>query len=202
MEQGILRYCEKEGLLKKNIFNGKFIKEYPFTYESKIMGHVWKRNGEVIVASKGSPEKIISISHLRDDEKKIIEEEIYKMSTKGLRVLAVGKKVLKEEELPNSLDEINLDFVGLIGLLDPPREGIKEDIESCVKAGVKVVMITGDNGVTASSIGRIIGMKNTDKIITGKELDKMTEEELRKKVKDVSIFSRVLPKQNENSTSF
>ena len=117
------------------------------------------------------------------------------MSTKGLRVLAVGKKVLKEEELPNSLDEINLDFVGLIGLLDPPREGIKEDIESCVKAGIKVVMITGDNGVTASSIGRIIGMKNTDKIITGKELDKMTEEELRKKVKDVSIFSRVLPKQ-------
>lgn len=195
MEQGILRYCEKEGFLKKKIFNGKFIKEYPFTYESKIMGHVWKRNGEVIVASKGSPEKIISISHLRDDEKKNIEEEIYKMSTKGLRVLAVGKKVLKEEELPNSLDEINLEFVGLIGLLDPPREGIKEDIESCVKAGVKVVMITGDNGVTASSIGKIIGMKNTDKIITGKELDKMTEEELRKKVKDVSIFSRVLPKQ-------
>lgn len=195
MEQGMLRYCKKEGFPEKKIFNGKLLKEYPFTSESKIMGHLWERNGEEVIASKGSPEKIISISNLDDNEKKVIEEEIYKMSSKGLRVIAIGKKVLREKEFPNSLEEIKLDFIGIVGLLDPPREGIKEDIESCVRAGVKVVMITGDNGVTASSIGRKIGMKNTDEVITGNDLDKMTDSELREKVKNVSIFSRVLPKQ-------
>jgi Ca2+-transporting ATPase len=81
----------------------------------------------------------------------------------------------------------------MVGLADPPRESVKEDIKTCTKAGVRVVMITGDNGITASSIAKQINMPNSDKIITGDELSKMSDEELKEKVKEVSIFSRVIP---------
>ncbi len=81
----------------------------------------------------------------------------------------------------------------LIGLADPPRESVKQDIKNCTKAGVRVVMITGDSGITASSIAKQIGMPNSDKIITGDELNNMSEDELCKRIKDVSIFSRVVP---------
>ncbi|MCL2813834.1 MAG: cation-translocating P-type ATPase, partial [Oscillospiraceae bacterium] len=82
---------------------------------------------------------------------------------------------------------------GLIGLADPPRKSVKADIAACYKAGIRVVMITGDNGITAASIAKKIGMKNHDKIVTGDMLEKMTDGELRESVKTAGIFSRVIP---------
>jgi Ca2+-transporting ATPase len=81
-----------------------------------------------------------------------------------------------------------LTFLGLIGLADPPRESVKEDIQQCIKAGVRVVMITGDNGITASLIAKQIGMENSNKIITGDELNLMNDSELRERVRDANIF--------------
>ena len=116
------------------------------------------------------------------------------MSTQGLRVIAVGQReYTSENDIPGTLMECNLQFCGMIGLADPPRESVKQDIETCTKAGVRVVMVTGDNGITASSIAKQINMPNSDKIITGDELNKISDEELRERVKDVSIFSRVVP---------
>ncbi|MEG1801158.1 MAG: HAD-IC family P-type ATPase, partial [Oscillospiraceae bacterium] len=80
-----------------------------------------------------------------------------------------------------------------VGLADPPREGVKEDIALCSKAGIRVVMITGDNGITASSIAKKIGIPNCENIITGDMLSEMSDSELQEKVKTVSIFSRVIP---------
>ncbi|MEG0578286.1 MAG: HAD-IC family P-type ATPase, partial [Bacilli bacterium] len=101
--------------------------------------------------------------------------------------------VKDEEEVKDTLEQCALKFLGLVGLLDPPRDGIKEDIEECNKASIRVVMITGDNGITASSIAKKVGISHSDEIITGDELNKMSDEELREKVKHVSIFSRVIP---------
>lgn len=195
MEEEILRYCEKNNFTKEKLFSGKFLKDYAFTCESKMMGHVWERNGEILIASKGCPEKIIGISNLNEEDKTIIENKIYEMSSKGLRVIAVGRKIVLDKNIPGSLDMVKLEFLGIVGLLDPPRKDINKDIESCTKAGIRVVMITGDNGITASSIGSKIGMKNTDKIINGDELSNITDNELKEKIKGVSIFSRVLPEQ-------
>ena len=97
------------------------------------------------------------------------------------------------EELPSTLSECSLHFCGLVGLADPPREGVKEDIARCNRAGVRVVMITGDNGATAAAIAQKVGMKNCCRVITGDMLSAMSDEELRAAVQTVNIFSRVLP---------
>ncbi|MGL4569821.1 MAG: cation-translocating P-type ATPase [Clostridium sp.] len=194
MEKAMIKYCEENGISKDSLFNGELITEYSFTNESKMMGHVWKRDEGIVVASKGSPEKILNICNVNDIERKEIENKIFEMSSKGLRVIAIGEmKVKDEEEVKDTLEQCALKFLGLVGLLDPPRDGIKEDIEECNKASIRVVMITGDNGITASSIAKKVGISHSDEIITGDELNKMSDEELRVKVKHVSIFSRVIP---------
>lgn len=194
MEKAMLKHCESIGITKEHIFGGKLISEYAFTNELKMMGHVWQHDNEIIIAAKGSPEKILSICNLNYTERKTTEEKIEKMSKQGLRVIAVGMmRPTCEQEIPAEITDCSLTFCGLIGLADPPRESVKEDIKKCTKAGVRVVMITGDNGITASSIAKQIGMSNSDNIITGDELNTMTQEELRQRVKEVSIFSRVVP---------
>lgn len=194
MEKAMLSKCEKVGISKEHLFSGKLITEYPFTNELKMMGHVWNHEDEIIIAAKGSPEKILSICNIDNKERKLIEDKMVNLSKEGLRVIAVGRmKVESSDRIPQSIKECKLTFCGLIGLSDPPRETVKADIEQCVKAGIRVVMITGDNGITASAIAKKIGMINSNEIITGADLDKMSDEELREHVKSVSIFSRVVP---------
>lgn len=102
-------------------------------------------------------------------------------------MIAVGQMIVhSEENLPSELTDCRLKLCGLVGLADPPRESVKSDIESCTRAGVRVVMITGDNGITASSIAKQINMPNSENIITGDELQKMNDEELRERVRNVS----------------
>lgn len=194
MEKAMIKYCEDLGISKEYLFGGSLINEYPFTNELKMMGHVWERESEIIIAAKGSPEKILTICILSEEEKTQAISKIKEMSEKGLRVIAVGvMKVENRDDIPGKLTDCRLNLCGLIGLSDPPRESVKEDIKSCVKAGVRVVMITGDNGITASSIAKQIAMPNSDNIITGEQLENMSDDELRERIKDVSIFSRVIP---------
>lgn len=194
MEKAMISYSEEQGITRDILFGGQLIKEYAFTDETKMMGHVWGNGDNIVVAAKGSPERILTICKLTDDERKIAENKIIEMSSKGLRVIAIGQIVLNSaNDIPDTLMECSLQLCGMVGLADPPRESVKQDIKTCTKAGVRVVMITGDNGITASSIAKQINMPNSDKIITGDELNLMTDEELRERVKEVSIFSRVVP---------
>jgi len=194
MEKAMITYCESVNFSKEYLFSGELVKEYPFTNETKMMGHVWKREENIVIAAKGSPEKLLTLCNLSDDERKLADEKIFEMSQKGLRVIAVAQmKINNVNSVPESLLDCSLKLCGMVGLADPPRESVKEDIRNCTKAGVRVVMITGDNGITASSIARQIGMPNCDKIITGDELNQMSDEVLREKIRDVSVFSRVVP---------
>lgn len=194
MEKAMLSYCESLGLYKDLLFSGKLLTEYPFTNELKMMGHVWARNDKIILAAKGSPERILTLCDIDGDSKHKIQNEIDKMSSEGLRVIAVAyMDILSKQDIPNKLTDAKLKFSGIVGLLDPPRQTVKRDIEVCNQAGIRVVMITGDNGITASSIAKRVGMKNIDNIITGDMINNMTDDELRQKIKDVNIFSRVIP---------
>ncbi|EKQ57656.1 MULTISPECIES: cation-translocating P-type ATPase [Clostridium] len=194
MEKSMISYCEEQKITKDILFGGQLIKEYAFTDETKMMGNVWKNSDSIVVAAKGSPERILTLCKLPDYEKKIVEDKIREMSSQGLRVIAIGQMLLdSEEDIPDTINDCSLQLCGIVGLADPPRESVKEDIETCTKAGVRVVMITGDNGITASSIAKQINMPNCDKIITGDEINKMSDNELQERVKDVSIFSRVVP---------
>lgn len=198
MERAMLEYCKKQGIKKKDLFSNKLAHEYSFTNELKMMGHIWKMEDGEILCSKGSPEKVLSICKLSTKQRKEIDKKLEEFSKQGLRVIAVARYVFEENEpFAKELTDYKLEFLGLVGLADPAREGIKEDIEACTKAGVRVVMITGDNGITASTIARQVGIPNCENIITGEMLDKMTDEELREKVGTVSIFSRVVPEHKK-----
>ena len=185
MEHAMFNYASKLKISKKEILKHKTYKNYPFDNDTKIVGAIREYKNEKVLCVKGSPETVMNLCGINMDK------EIEEMEKKGLRVIAVAKKIIKKE-LENLID-YKLDFVGLVGLIDPPKDNIEKDIEICNKAGVRVIMITGDNGITASTIAKSIGIKNADNIITGKELDEMSFEELKEKVKKVSIFSRVIP---------
>ena len=194
MEKAMLTYCDNMGITKEHLFSGELISEYAFTNTLKMMGHVWRRNDKIIIAAKGSPERILTLCAMTDEERELTQHELLKMSKQGLRVIAVGTmSVASPAAIPQVITDCTLKLCGLVGLADPPRETVKRDIARCNRAGIRVVMITGDNGITASSIAQKIGMLNCDNIITGDMLEKMSDEELREQVKNVSIFSRVIP---------
>lgn len=194
MEMAMLSYCEKLGIPKDHLFSGRLVTEYAFTNKLKMMGHVWNHEGELIIAAKGSAESLLAICKMSDTEHQQAEAKFVEMSKQGLRVIAVGfMKLNCESDIPATITACTLTLSGFVGLTDPPRESVKEDIKSCIKAGVRVVMVTGDNGITASSIAKQIGMPNSDKIITGDELNNLSDQQLRESICDVSIFSRVVP---------
>lgn len=194
MEIAMLAYCEAQGVSKEHIFSGTMINEYPFTNELKMMGHIWHHDDEIIIATKGSAENVLKLCKMSDQERHATQEQILLFSQMGLRVIAVAQMCVKTEaDIPGTIVECEFEFCGLVGLEDPPRPTIKHDIEACVKAGVRVVMITGDNGITAKAIADQIGMPNTENVITGEHLIAMTEEQLNEAVLHTSVFSRVLP---------
>nr|WP_207704273.1 cation-translocating P-type ATPase [Enterococcus sp. 665A]MBO1341935.1 cation-translocating P-type ATPase [Enterococcus sp. 665A] len=194
MEIAILEYAAEHNWDKQALLSDVLITEYPFTDELKMMGHVWQKQGRPTIAVKGSPESVLSISNLSKEEQQAVFKEIDQFAKRGLRVLAVGEQVVAAaDEVPASIKDCSLTFLGLIGLSDPPRLGIKQDILQCQRAGIKVVMITGDNGITASAIARQVGIANAEYAMTGQEIDQLNEEELAEKVTDMTIFSRVTP---------
>ena len=194
MEKAMLAHCGKIGIPEAHLFGGELIAEYAFSNQLKMMGHIWRHDGEIIIAAKGSPEKILAICPLSDERRASAEAKAREMSRDGLRVIAVADaKLQRETDIPAALPDCSLTFRGLIGLADPVRDSVKNDIAICNKAGIRVVMITGDNGITAASIAKKIGMKDHDNIITGDVLESMSDQQLREKVKTVSVFSRVIP---------
>lgn len=172
-------------------------KEYPLSKELLAMSRVFSNTGsdEKVIAAKGAPEAIFDLCHLPSDKIKSYEKAIAEMASAGLRVLGVCRANLNHTMLPNVQHDFEFEFVGLIGLSDPVRENVPQAVSECYKAGIRVIMITGDYPVTAMNIGREIGIKNHDKCITGAELQEMTEEQLCERIKEINIFARVIPEQ-------
>lgn len=211
-EVAIVQNAFKLGFLKDDLYN-KFprVSEIPFDSTRKMMTTIHKINGKYLAITKGAPDVLIkkcthinqetSIDNFRqsdlsNSQTQTIQNENLKMAQKALRVLGVAYKYL--ENLPTKLDqeviENNMTFVGLIGMIDPPRPGVKEAINTCRKAGIKTVMITGDHIATAKSIAKELNiLKNGEKAITGQELDQMTDETLKDEIKNASVFARVSP---------
>lgn len=194
MENAMLKCCDDLGLNREYLFSGELIKEYAFTNKLKMMGHVWKKDNKVIIAAKGSPEAIIPLCKLSNEERSDALNRFQAFSAEGLRVIAVAQMSLaSDSEIPSELTDCQLELLGLVGLMDPPRPSVDKDIALCSRAGIRVIMITGDGAATASSIARKVGIQNSDKIITGEMLDQMSDEELVRAVKTVNVFSRVIP---------
>ena len=176
------------------------INEISFDSNRKMMTTIHKINGGYRIITKGALEALSTrcVKEIGENlfNKIKIQNENLKMANEALRVLAVAYKDV--EVLPSTINsqnvENNLIFVGLIGMMDPPREGVEEAIRDCRYAGIKTVMITGDHIATATAIAKKLKiLLPGDKAITGKELDNMKQEDLEKNIKDYSVFARVTP---------
>ena len=185
MEIALKKYCQE----KEKTNTGSITKEYPFKAETKMMGQIWN-NKELCV--KGAYENVLPLCNLDKENYKQVKSKINEYSKEGYRVLAIAKND-NLKNIPNSLTEAKLTFEGLVALYDPPRKGVKESLEECYSAGIRVIMITGDNGETASSIAKKINLNNYDEVITGLELEAMSDDELFERVKTTNIFARVYP---------
>jgi Ca2+-transporting ATPase len=172
-------------------------KEYPLSKDLLAMSRVFSNTGtkEKVIAVKGAPEAIFDLCHLNKETVAGYEKAVSEMASEGLRVLGVARANITFKELPSIQHDYDLEFVGLIGLSDPIRENVPDAVKECYKAGIRVIMITGDYPVTAINIGKEIGIKDPEICITGSELKDMTEDELCERIKVANIFARVIPEQ-------
>lgn len=178
--------------------------EIPFDSDRKLMSTVNKVGEKLIMITKGALDVLLSrivqietergIIDFTEEHRQEIEEVSRNFSIEGLRVLAFAYKEVTDGQTVDVEDEKDLIFVGLTAMMDPPRKESKEAVENCIKAGIKPVMITGDHKITATAIAKEIGiLKNPSEAIEGYEIEKLTDEQLRKKVEHISVYARVSP---------
>lgn len=194
-ETSIVYAAHKNGMSKDEL-NSKYprITGIPFDSDRKLMSTINTIDGKKVVIVKGAFDMLEKrcVSGDLGTAKKITEQ----MSENALRVLAIGYKVI--DKIPDTLEseslENGLTFMGLVGMIDPPRPEVKEAVETCKKAGIKPIMITGDHVATASAIAKELGiMQDGDMAITGAQLDVMTDSELDEMVEKISVYARVSP---------
>ncbi|MGE7840030.1 cation-translocating P-type ATPase [Lysinibacillus sp. NPDC093712] len=182
------------------------VAELPFDSDRKLMSTVNRINQQNIMITKGALDVLLSkitkintsngLLTITHEHKKKIEEVNRDFSMNGLRVLAIAYKEVYEPRAISVVDERDLIFVGLIAMMDPPRKESKAAVESCIKAGIKPVMITGDHKITATAIAKQIGiLQDPREAIEGAEIEKLTDRELQEKVQDFSVYARVTPEQ-------
>ncbi|MFA6239096.1 MAG: cation-translocating P-type ATPase [Bacteriovorax sp.] len=172
-------------------------KEYPLSTQLLSIAHAWKPNsdGAYIIGAKGAPEAIIDLCHLCSEEEDKIKKQANEMAREGLRILGIAKSHLISEVLPSKQHDIQFTFLGLIAIADPIRSGIAESISECHSAGIRVMMLTGDHPVTATSIAQKIGLLNPTRVVTGSEIEKLSDQELSELIRTINVFSRVMPAQ-------
>lgn len=172
----------------------KVIEEHTFDPETKTVTVVLE-NHKRYVYVRGAPEQIILKSKLDEKEKKKIIGIYEEYAKEGLRIIAfASKSQAKDASLKRKDLEKNLNFLGFVGIYDPPRAESKQAIKQAKLAGVKVIMVTGDNEITALSIAKEIGLiEENEDVITGEELEKITDEELEKIILKIRIFARSKP---------
>jgi Ca2+-transporting ATPase len=173
------------------------VREYPLSDRLLALSHVWKSpaGDEYVIAAKGAPEAIAELCHLGAAEQQALARTIEFMANDGLRILGVAKAHFKIAELPGEQHDFPFQFLGLVGLADPVRPGVAAAMSECYTAGIRVIMITGDYPGTAASIARQVGLESAAAPLTGAELDRMSDEELRDRIKTATIVARVVPEQ-------
>ena len=174
----------------------ELVREYPLSPELLALSHVWRSPGgeQFVIAAKGAPEAIADLCHLDAARVEELQAEVTRLAEEGLRVLGVARAYFKGRKLPGEQHDFDFELVGLVGLADPVRLGVAEAMEDCRRAGIRVVMITGDYPGTARAIARQVGLPEGD-CVTGAELDAMSDAELGERVGRASIFARVVPEQ-------
>lgn len=193
MEKSIEENVKKTraALIEENFLTQ--VAEIPFTSHNRRVTHVFKRDGKTLIVSKGSIESILNLCKLDIETHDRIGEEANQLARKGLRIIAVAECLTDKYLEPLEANPFILS--GWIAFQDPPRDGVREAIQSCHKAGVRVIMMTGDYMVTACAIGKQIGLSEQPVMCSGQELESLSESELMQKAPSLDIVYRVFPEQ-------
>lgn len=188
IERAIL---EKAAELKIEKITGQILRERTLGNGRKTKTLLRQINGNLKLFMSGAPEEVLNFVM---GEKTEIEREIESETQKGRRVIAIAQKTIlpQEKNLPFSELEKDLEFVGLISFEDPIRNGVREAIEITKEAGIRTIMVTGDHPQTAAFVAQNVGIP-AKKVLTGEDLDKLSDEDLQKLVREVSVFSRTTP---------
>ncbi|HET7097106.1 MAG TPA: cation-translocating P-type ATPase [Casimicrobiaceae bacterium] len=186
-----------EAIAAAEPIDATLVHRYPISSELLAVTHVWRHDGSArsTVATKGAPESIVELCGLAPKEAGDVLREAGAMARSGLRVLGIAAAEHQAVILPGHPRDLHLRFVGLVGLADPLRPSVPQAMRECHEAGVRVVMITGDFAVTARAIAREAGISAEPTLLSGAELDAMSDDELRARVADVDVFARVVPAQ-------
>ncbi len=199
MEKAILALVEKKIVEEEHVHKDwQLVQEYPLSKELLAMSRVFSRQNEqknYVIAAKGAPEAIFELCKIKDDDLKKRMATVASMAEKGLRVLGVAKAYFLPHDLPTDQHDFAFQFLGFVALSDPIRPEVPHAVAECYDAGMRIIMITGDYAVTAQNIARQIGLKNPEKTLTGQDLMQMDDQILRGVVKEVNIYSRVMPEQ-------
>lgn len=196
-ETCLFDYLDQEKIdLMKIISDNKRVSEIPFDSDRKMSSTINLIDGEYFLLVKGSLDNLLSRCNIDKNIMKKIRKKESEMSKKALRVIGFAYKKL--DKLPSDKDllslEKNLEYVGIVGIIDPPRKDVSLSVEKCLKAGIRPFMITGDSLDTARAIAKEVGIiKNDDEAILGSELDKYSDTELIEIVKKYGVYARVNP---------
>lgn len=195
IDDAILTFCTKVGTDVPVLQSNYLIHTFPFEPDIKMCGYVWKIGNNALLCAKGSPEGIINICNISEAEKTEITEKYADFAKKGYSVIAVACKELdKSKELVTSLEyENGLTFTGLFAIKDPPRESVTEAVSACNENGLRVIMVTGDNPDTASTVAANIGLDVKNEIITGEIISNCSDDDLIEIVNKTSVFARISP---------
>lgn len=199
----IYMFYNRSEEIKKTLKNIEKLYENPFDSDRKMMSVLIKEDGKIYSFIKGAPEKLIrkcnfinmngNVIPIQENRKEAIYRVVENMSSRALRCIGGAYKIMSQDSKASSED--NLIFIGIAAMVDPPRKEAKDAVLKCRMANIKTVMITGDHKNTALAIGKQLEIcKSEDEIITGEELDKLSDSELVKRVMKYSIFARVNPK--------
>jgi Ca2+-transporting ATPase len=198
LERAVKRLGDRKLFKTEHLhYDWNLLREYPLSQNLLALSHVWKSPSgrEYVIAAKGAPEAIADLCHLDERQGREVLRNVGLMAEEGLRVIGVAKAQFTEQDLPVDQHEFVFEFLGLIGLADPVRPNVLNEIRECYDAGIRVIMITGDYPGTAMNVARQIGLEPADEFVTGDELDAMGDEELRERIRSVNIFARVVPEQ-------
>jgi len=173
------------------------VRAYPLSTDLAAVTQAWQcgESTELILASKGAPEAIANLCHMSTQQREAMLLQVATLASEGLRVLSVARGTLGKGELPAAHGDLALEYLGLLGFEDPLRPTVPAAVAECQTAGIRVVMITGDYALTAQSIARQAGLANYANVITGVELESISDEDLATRVRGIGVFARVQPEQ-------
>jgi Ca2+-transporting ATPase len=194
MEKAI-RISHKD-LDKKEGEEHKLVREYPLSKDLLAMTRVLEEpeGNDVSISTKGAPEAIFALCKMSPEEAEKHLNAVKELAGKGYRVLGVARGENEDKNLPEMQKDFHFHFLGLIALEDPIRPEVPQAVKECLEAGIKVIVITGDYPATAKNIGMQIGLPEGD-VLTGDDIERLSEEELQKKIRHTHIFARVIPEQ-------